>query len=966
MTYRQAESVGAQVRRGEKGTGIQYWKWEGTRPIVDDSGRTRVNEQGHPQTERVQYARPRVFTAVVFNADQIEGLAPAASTGTQPPEWERHERAEGLLQASGVPILHRPGERAYYSLDSDHIVLPARSQFPTADNYYAVALHEVGHSTGHPSRLNRDMGHPFGSEQYAREELRAEIASLMMGDELSIGHDPGQHIAYVGSWIKALQNDPLEVFRAAAAAEKMQTYVLGLAQQQTAQQEQPTLPVSLRLPSAEERAKIPLNRETQGGDRYVVATKHPDTDEREKRSEHGSLIEAIGSLKEWDMYDRPALYVKAHDDHTFEWRFANPKALPSTAAARADPSWAPIISGNWNDDETGIIYLSPIPELEDLVAAEHGNGLDELTSKAIGAIARYKASYHHTGEVDGRAGPLIEVIPNEKPHVATERVNLMVPYREKDQANDAGAQWDKIARTWYAPPGADLDALARWRYDPSALALDAIPADARQEFAGALRDGGLVLDGEPDMDGVLHRVRVESDQNGQRSGAYVGYLDGHPAGFIQNYKTGLRTNWKSQNTVRSASDVDRQRLQEEAAARLAERQRRRMEHQEDVAVRARRELSTAPVAPDNHRYLTDKGFSDNVDGLRQDQFGNLLVPAHDIDGTVWSFQRISEGGDKGFLKGGRIEGCHALLMGEHGGIKNSDRGGLYIEQTVLIVVEGYATARTMRRATGLPVAAAFSSGNLLAVAQAYRNRFPDLNIIIAGDNDHRKPLERGPDGRPKRNVGKETAEAAAAAVGGYALLPRFATEDHGTDWNDFEQLRGREVGLPIIKDGVTVALVNIDGQRIAAGLRRFPVHHREADLERPSGPELGYVVAPTLGEARDKLRRGEWVATQSRATISAPQVDVYYSNSDALDRERADAQRTIERDRLRLADARGTGHNGESVAETLRLDEATAQRAETPAQARAALDMIREAAQGEAEQQLVHDQRRERRHSRAR
>jgi antirestriction protein ArdC len=76
--------------------------------------------------------------------------------------------------------------------------------------------------------LSRDLAHPFGSEGYAKEELRAEIASLMIGDRLSIGHDPGQHAAYVGSWIKALQEDPKEILRAARDADKILGYVLDL------------------------------------------------------------------------------------------------------------------------------------------------------------------------------------------------------------------------------------------------------------------------------------------------------------------------------------------------------------------------------------------------------------------------------------------------------------------------------------------------------------------------------------------------------------------------------------------------------------------------------------------------------------------------------------------------------------------------------------------------------------------
>ncbi len=110
--------------------------------------------------------------------------------------------------------------------------MPFKHQFPTPDRYYATALHELGHWTGHESRLNRDLAHPFGSEGYAREELRAEIASMLLGSELGIGHDPGQHVAYVGSWIKALQQDPTEIFRAAADAEKIQDFVLSFSQQQ--------------------------------------------------------------------------------------------------------------------------------------------------------------------------------------------------------------------------------------------------------------------------------------------------------------------------------------------------------------------------------------------------------------------------------------------------------------------------------------------------------------------------------------------------------------------------------------------------------------------------------------------------------------------------------------------------------------------------------------------------------------
>uniref|UniRef100_UPI0035CD0389 ArdC family protein n=1 Tax=Rugamonas fusca TaxID=2758568 RepID=UPI0035CD0389 len=166
-----------------------------------------------------------MFFATVFNAEQIEGLPPIER---REQTWNPIERAEQILLTSGATVHHGEYDRAFYRPSTDSIHLPDKEQFPTADNYYATALHELGHWTGHESRLSRDLVHPFGSEGYAKEELRAEIASMILGDAIGIGHDTKQHAAYVNSWIKVLQDDPLEIFRAAADAEKIQDFVLGL------------------------------------------------------------------------------------------------------------------------------------------------------------------------------------------------------------------------------------------------------------------------------------------------------------------------------------------------------------------------------------------------------------------------------------------------------------------------------------------------------------------------------------------------------------------------------------------------------------------------------------------------------------------------------------------------------------------------------------------------------------------
>lgn len=244
MTYNQAVATGAQVRKGEKGTSVQYWKFSEEQTKTDDNGKPIFDAQGKPLKINVMLERPRVFFAVVFNASQIDGL-PILERPVH--TWNPHDRAEQMILGSGAQIFHGESDRAFYRPSTDTVHLPERSQFPTADNYYAVTLHELGHWTGHASRLDRDLAHPFGSEGYAKEELRAEIASMIIGDELGIGHNPELHVSYVKSWIKALQDDPMEIFRAAADAEKIMGFMLELEQKHQQTQAPITLDAQQRL-----------------------------------------------------------------------------------------------------------------------------------------------------------------------------------------------------------------------------------------------------------------------------------------------------------------------------------------------------------------------------------------------------------------------------------------------------------------------------------------------------------------------------------------------------------------------------------------------------------------------------------------------------------------------------------------------------------------------------------------------
>lgn len=665
MTYRQAQSVDAQVRKGEKGTAVQYWKWRGEEPVRGEDGRPVVGANGKAETRTVDYDRPRVFTAIVFNAAQIDGLAPEPDRKATP-DWERHARAEAILTNSGADIRHQRGNAAYYDPSADRITLPDRAQFPAADRYYATALHELGHWTGHESRLNRDIAHPFGSEGYAREELRAEIASLMVGGQLELGHDPGQHAAYVEGWIKALQDDPREVFRAAADAEKIATMVRGFEQVQTVEQtvgqrvERSAEPRVGRVSDQEQARETarpgPLDAAIGLDlDRYLDRTAARLTTERpELTLGAGQLAEAVGEEARRGyladgLQDRVSVL-------TYRWLDVELEPEQEAAFAAQDRHWQ---AGDRAEldaalrDDLGA-YLTRVGDdltTRDAPVAHGSEGhqaaildsaaryLGALADRVTGHVEQWLAHARAATDVapeaspdrvraprpvaeeetrervpqptsdveggmshqQGQRAPRGEARPELRPEA---RTYLAVPYAEKDQAKALGARWDRDAKSWYAPAGVDRAPLARWLPD---LAPAAAVRDPRAEFADALRTAGLRLDGAPVMDGQLRRVPVEGDRAGERSGAYVGHLDGHPAGFVENFKTGHKSNWKSQQPVAEVGAADRARLAEEAAAHRAARAAAREQQAQVVAAAVAALWDAAQPATGEHPYLAAKG-----------------------------------------------------------------------------------------------------------------------------------------------------------------------------------------------------------------------------------------------------------------------------------------------------------------------------------------------------------------------
>ncbi len=213
-TFRQWQSVGAQVRKGAKGTLSVFYK-------PTDAGRREggVEEDGSQEAPSRFVAR----AAYVFNAAQVDGYTPPPPPLI--PEIERHEKADALIIGSGATI-HHGGPNACYLPGRDEIHLPPPGAFRSSDAYYGVALHELTHWTGHVSRCSRELQNRFGSEAYAMEELIAELGAAFLSAEIRLAVEPRiDHARYIESWLKVLKGDKRAIFSAASKASQAATFL---------------------------------------------------------------------------------------------------------------------------------------------------------------------------------------------------------------------------------------------------------------------------------------------------------------------------------------------------------------------------------------------------------------------------------------------------------------------------------------------------------------------------------------------------------------------------------------------------------------------------------------------------------------------------------------------------------------------------------------------------------------------
>lgn len=221
LTYKQAAALGGNVRKGEKASLAIFW--------TKHRYSSRKNPDGTTTSLDHEYETPIMKFYHVFNAEQCEGLDVPATPAPQIfTENEAHARAEAILAGMpNAPRFEHAGEQPCYMPDRDLIRMPALVRFKSSADYYSTRFHELAHSTGHKSRLARDLSGMFGNEKYAREELIAEMtAAYLCGACGILEQTEEQSAAYLHGWAQKIKQEPRAIITAAAKAQAAADYIM--------------------------------------------------------------------------------------------------------------------------------------------------------------------------------------------------------------------------------------------------------------------------------------------------------------------------------------------------------------------------------------------------------------------------------------------------------------------------------------------------------------------------------------------------------------------------------------------------------------------------------------------------------------------------------------------------------------------------------------------------------------------
>ena len=676
FTFNNAKEHGGHVRRGEKGTSIKFYTNTQARNKKDEQGNDILDKDGRPIKEIIHLERPIIKSVTVFNAEQIDGLPPR-EVKTPLTEWERHEKAENIIkgiEAQGVTIEHRIGDRAYYSPTDDKIVMPEHRQFATPDLYYATVLHEIGHSTGHKNRLNRDLSGAFGSESYAKEELRAEIASMIVGEQLQIGYDPSQHHAYLKSWAKVIKENPKEIFRAVTDANKISDYVIGLGLEIEKNQAERGH-INLNKQDIEYLERIQPNFD--GAKAENIAHSFNEVREiaknftsKEITNIHDGMTAIISKSNLDKMLSNKAheksanlhlhLTVVANADKLFEnsvlgWKTPYKNDSPDIEAIHR--AIAPMKYNNeiylvkltikeLTKEQGNRVYSieavdienekNPVPEMMEEDTKKYGVTPHRLNEAFIDIIVKNAQEYNRNQQKNLEQTNIqpVQYQPQQsrQPNKQPERIYLYTfnDLNDLRKLKEQGVvKFDNQNKVWYAHEN-NKEAVARWTVRPS------VPSP-EQEFSDYLTSMGIQVEtGHPIFDDKTHRLSNQGSTD--KNVMYQAYANpnGVPFARITNFSRGnTPENWqyptKYLNILRNIEAVERAKGNQYQPNRptlsvntpttpVAPQTPKLTQQQKTEANKAQADLmakrsqmlvSISQVAPANHNYLNKKQVTAN-------------------------------------------------------------------------------------------------------------------------------------------------------------------------------------------------------------------------------------------------------------------------------------------------------------------------------------------------------------------
>lgn len=368
----------------------------------------------------------------------------------------------------------------------------------------------------------------------------------------------------------------------------------------------------------------------------------------------------------------------------------------------------------------------------------------------------------------------LEPFERWKPTLQHEKMWIKAPFEMHEQIKELGAKYDANAKCWYVPENVDLKPFENLKHDLELNQVQSEKTDTPMAFfVEKMQEAGLVINKYPEINRST-RVAVQGDKAGQTSGWYKIHTDGVPVCLFQNWRTGdgVQKLVAPSTKIDMSIDLEKVKVNTEAmAAKLSSQEEATKQLHAEVAKNVQERLAVYKES-ERTEYIQNKGIP-VFKGVYATNRGATVVPLSDIDGNVKTMQTILPTGTKMFEKGGELKGSMHVINADN---LADAKGGI-------VVCEGFATGATIREATNghFGVVCAMTSHNLLDVAKAVSEKYPDKPLIIAGDNDRFNV---------NGNVGRLTAEAVAKELGAKVVIPEFQENDRGSDFNDLKKSEG--------------------------------------------------------------------------------------------------------------------------------------------------------------------------------